>query len=93
MHKFTFKNNFTKNFFHKFRAILNSIIHYESIHYFPSNDSLMNTIGLLLLCQNIFNKRHIFFQILALNTQIIYYYDNCAILNICNNIKLIDNEF
>ena len=40
--------------FFKFRANLNSIIHYESINYFLSNDSLMNKIRLLLLCQNKF---------------------------------------
>ena len=33
---------------------LNSIIHDESINYFLSNDSLMNKIGPLLLCQNKF---------------------------------------
>ena len=43
-------------FFFKFRTKLNSITHYESIHYFHSNDSLMNKIGLLLLCQNKFKK-------------------------------------
>ena len=55
MYNFIIKKKFTKNkYFFKFRANLNFIIHYESINYFLSNDSLMNKIGLLLLCQNKF---------------------------------------
>ena len=53
MHNFIKKINSQRIFF-KFRANLISIIHYESMNYFLSNDSLMNKIGLLLLCQNKF---------------------------------------
>ena len=55
MHNFIKKINSQRiNFFFKFRANLISIIHYESMNYFLSNDSLMNKIGLLLRCQNKF---------------------------------------
>ena len=53
-------------------------MHYDSINYFHSNDSLMNKIGLILLCQNQF-PNDTFFHILALNSQKIYLNDNCAI--------------
>ena len=55
MHNFIKKINLQRiHIFFKFRANLNSIIHYESINYFFSNDSLINKIALLLLCQNKF---------------------------------------
>ena len=57
MHNFIKKiNSQVTIFFLKFRANLNYIRHYESIHYFHSNDGLMNKIGPLLLCQNVFKK-------------------------------------
>ena len=54
MHNFIRKINSPREIFFKFRSNINSIIHYESINYFHLNDSLMDKIGLLLLCQNQF---------------------------------------
>ena len=53
MHNFIKKINSQRTIFLKFRVNLNYVRHYESIHYFHSNDRLMNKIGLLLLCQNV----------------------------------------